>query len=274
MIYSVIVQQWLTLVLDLMVTGLALLVVGLAVKLRDSVSVGSTAVSLIQLISFAETLKILISFWTTLETSIGAVSRIKDFQEQNPKEEDVEDGGQPQAMTAGWPLRGDMLIEGITVSYGRGSADVLRSIDFSVRAGEKIGVCGRTGSGKSTLLLTFLRLLDPSTGSISIDGVPISKLKREDVRRHIITITQDNFFLPGTVRQNLDPYETGASDETISRALGAVGLQETIQEKGGLDAEFIDDMLSHGQKQLFSVARVLLRKTSGRVVLFDEPSSR
>ncbi|KAK1988939.1 ABC transporter type 1, transmembrane domain-containing protein, partial [Colletotrichum cereale] len=75
-------QQWLTLVLDLTTAALAILVVGLAVRLRATVSVGLTGVSLVQLISFTETLKMLIQFWTSLETSIGAVARIKNFSDE------------------------------------------------------------------------------------------------------------------------------------------------------------------------------------------------
>jgi ABC-type multidrug transport system fused ATPase/permease subunit len=248
----------------------------LAVKLRDSTSVGLTGVSLIQLISFSETLKILIQFWTSLETSIGAVARIKHFSEGTPEENLP---GENQAPPPAWPSSGDIQIEGISASYVEGldveglNVKALDAITLSVRAGEKIGVCGRTGSGKSSFLLALLRMLDLSSGSIRVDGIDLSTLPREEVRSRIIAVTQDSFFLPGTVRLNINPYEASVG-EAIADVLRKVGLWEVIQEKGGLDKDFEEDMLSHGQKQLFSLARAILRKGIGNVVLLDEATSR
>ena len=108
------VQRWLTLVLDLVTMALAVLVVGCAVKMRDSISIGFTGVALTQIISFTEYLKLMIMFWTQLETSIGAVARIKQFSMEidnenrpNEREEPPED----------WPRRGRIEIEGVSAAY-------------------------------------------------------------------------------------------------------------------------------------------------------------
>jgi len=128
-------------------------------------------------------------------------------------------------------------------------------------------------SGKSSLLLTLLRLLDPSHGSITIDSQPLAHLPRDTVRTRLITVTQDQFVLPGTVRHNIDPVGAYA-DDTIAAALSAVGLWRAIEERGGLDARFGEDAFSHGQRQLFFVARAVLRRDVGRLVLLDEAMSR
>ncbi|KAJ9136431.1 ABC multidrug transporter [Pleurostoma richardsiae] len=264
------VQQWLTLVLDLVVAALAVLVAGLAVRLRASVSVGLTGVALVQLISFAETLKTLIQFWTSLETSIGAVARIKNFSEDTPDERLPGETADPGEQ---WPAAGRVEIRGVSASYDEAAlVKALDGISLSVEPGQKIGICGRTGSGKSSLLLALLRLLDLSSGAILVDGVDLSTLPREQVRARLVAVAQDSFFLPGTVRQNIDPYDA-AGDEAIAQALERVGLWGAIEEKGGLDAKFGEDMLSHGQRQLFSLARAVLRKGRGRVMLFDEATS-
>ncbi|KAJ0386297.1 hypothetical protein COL922a_004688 [Colletotrichum nupharicola] len=284
-------QQWLTLVLDLTTTALALLVVGLAVRLRDTVSVGLTGVSLVQLISFTETLKMLIQFWTSLETSIGAVARIKNFADDTPDE--IEDDllkrqllcsegrqGVSATLLPGWPDKGCIELRDISASYASSANDcdeksvpkALDGISISIRAGEKIGIVGRTGSGKSSLLLALLRLLPLSSGSIHIDGLSLDRLPLLELRSALIAITQDQFVLPGTVRQNIDPF-AAASDESITSTLTRLGLRDAIQEKGGLDAEFAEEALSHGQRQLFFLARAVLRREVGKIVLLDEATS-
>lgn len=139
----IMVQRWLVLALDLTTTALALLVVGFAVHLRGSVSVGLTGVSLVQLISLSETLNMLIQFWTSIETSIGAVARIKQFSEETGEENLP---GENQEPPASWPDRGEIVIEDLSASYGsEGDVKALDGIGLSIKSGEKIGICGRTG---------------------------------------------------------------------------------------------------------------------------------
>ncbi|KAH7248979.1 P-loop containing nucleoside triphosphate hydrolase protein [Fusarium redolens] len=268
-----IVQRWLVLVLDLTTAALALLLVGLAVRLRGAVDVGLTGVSLVQLVSLSETVNILIQFWTSIETSIGAVARIKQFAEETGEENLPGETHEPPVQ---WPDKGAIQINNLTASYGDGDGDAIKALDavsLEIKGGEKVGICGRTGSGKSSLFLALLRLLDPSSGNIIIDGISLSSLPRETIRSRLITLTQDQFVLPGTVRHNVDPLGV-YSDVEIKEVLHLVELNDAIEQHGGLDASFNQDTLSHGQKQLFFLARAVLRKNDGRIVLLDEATSR
>ncbi|KAL6836447.1 P-loop containing nucleoside triphosphate hydrolase protein [Trichoderma sp. SZMC 28015] len=266
----IMVQRWLVLVLDLTTTALALLIVGFSVKLRGSVSVGLTGVSLVQLITMSETLNMLIQFWTSIETSIGAVARIKQFAEETPNESLP---GEDQEVPANWPDKGHIVIQALEASYDENDGiKALDGVTLDLKPGDKTAIVGRTGSGKSSLLLALLRLLDPSSGTFSIDSVLLSTIPRETIRSRIITVSQDQFVLPGTIRHNIDP-SASYTDNAIVEALRAVDLWTVIDSRGGLDATFEEDMLSHGQKQLFFLARAVLKKDCGKVVLLDEASS-
>ncbi|KAH8195785.1 hypothetical protein TruAng_010059 [Truncatella angustata] len=264
------VQRWLTLVLDFIVATLALLVVGLAVKLRDSVSVGLTGVSLVQLITFAETVRMLILWWTSLETSIGAVARIKQFSESTPDENLP---GEISVVPQEWPAHGSIEINSISASYADNKTKALDDVSISIKAGENVGIVGRTGSGKSSLLLTLARMLDMSAGSILIDGLDITALPREEVRSRLNIISQDQFFLPGTIRQNIDPHDTFSTEEILAVLL-KLDLLGSVESNGGLDADMDEDMLSQGQRQLFFLGKAILRRNRGCVVLLDEATSR
>lgn len=139
----IMVQQWLVLVLNLVTAALAILVAGVAVRLRDGVSVGLTGVSLLQLITLAETLKLLIQFWTSLETSLGAVARIKNFGEDTPDERLP---GEDHRPSTNWLNSGAIELVHVSASYGQDlEAKALDDVSLKIESGQKIGVVGRTG---------------------------------------------------------------------------------------------------------------------------------
>lgn len=126
-------------------------------------------------------------------------------------------------------------------------------------------------SGKSSLISTILRILDLDHGSITIDGVDISRVSRSHVRSRLNTIPQQAFFLYGTVRLNVNP-QGDLEDEIIINSLQAVSLWTYIESKGGLGEEMSEDFLSHGQQQLFCLARALCKPS--RILIMDESTSR
>lgn len=123
---------------------------------------------------------------------------------------------------------------------------------------------GLNSSGKSSTILLLLRLLDPlhsCAENMSIDGVPLHRVDRSTLRRRVIAVPQDAVFLPdGTAfKANLDPF--GVSTDAECRAvLETVDLWGFVEERGGLAAGMSADTLSQGQKQLFSLARAILRR--------------
>jgi ABC-type multidrug transport system fused ATPase/permease subunit len=131
-------------------------------------------------------------------------------------------------------------------------------------------------SGKSTLLSTFLRLVDPSNGDITIDGVNIAKVGRNTVRDRLICLPQDPLIFPGTFRFNLDPISKVPEDQPLIDVLKVVGLWTLVTKRGGLIAELKTDTLSHGEQQLLALARAIIRKQlagSHCILVLDEATS-
>ena len=120
------------------------------------------------------------------------------------------------------------------------------------------------------MALALLKMLDISNGSIIIDGIDLSTVPSECVRSRVNSISQDPFFLPGDIRFNMDFTKTSSDDQIIG-ALRDVDLWD-ILESTGLDGDMDPKLLSFGQRQLFCLARAILRPQ--RIVILDEVTSR
>ncbi|KAK4073442.1 uncharacterized protein Triagg1_5268 [Trichoderma aggressivum f. europaeum] len=263
------IQHWLSFVLEMMTTVLVVLLVSTVLIWKDRFGPGSVGVSLVTVIGFSEVLVRLVQTWTTLEPSIGAVSRVKRFAEETETEERKEKGAY---VPATWPQAGAVEFAGWTTSYGTttDSKPVLSGVSLSIKAGKHVAICGRTGSGKTSLILSLLQMTEIVEGSISIDDVDLSTLACAELRSRINVVSQDPFLMPGTIRFNVDPLN-GASDEDITRALDQVRLRTIIDEQGGIDKEIDLSSWSSGQKQLLCFARAMLKKS--KILILDEAMS-
>ncbi|RAH64749.1 P-loop containing nucleoside triphosphate hydrolase protein, partial [Aspergillus aculeatinus CBS 121060] len=267
------VQRWLNLVLDMVAAGVAILVVGLSIRLQTrSTLVG---LALVNVISLNETLQLLILQWAVMEISLGSITRLEEFTVQARTDRLLEQQSNfsVQAIGGLWPPHGSIEYKNVTARYQDGGPDVLKNICLSIPAGSKVGVCGRTGSGKSTLISALFQMIDLTSGCIVIDGVDIAELDPESVRSHLIGISQHSYIMPGiSVRDNLQLGCVNPSEDSqLIAALQKVNLWGLVSERGGLSAILDNETMSAGQSQLFTCARALLR--SGSVVVLDEPAS-
>lgn len=138
-----------------------------------------------------------------------------------------------------------------------------------------MGICGRTGAGKSTILNLLFRLVDPCDGNILLDGGDISHTSLTKLRNSLTLIPQNPILFKGTVAFNLCPTHNHNSNPTLLwEALDAVNLSDFVKANGGLDKFLIEAEganLSQGQRQLFSLARAIVRKRP--ILILDEPTS-
>ncbi|OAP58615.1 hypothetical protein AYL99_07705 [Fonsecaea erecta] len=274
------IQQWLGVVLDLLVTALVTILMVIIVAKRQSIEPGLVGLGLLSTVNLSSNLTNLVRTWTQLETSIGAISRLRNFVTEVESEHQA---WEVESVPNQWPEHGQVSFTGFGASYSPDSMLVLRDIDLDVRRGEKLGICGRSGSGKSSMLASLFHLLEFRSGRIQIDGIDISRVPRETLRGKLNVIPQEPWWVTTeSVRFNMDPWTAanGDSDDPLGRGerdamfistLTKCQVWHVIQEKGGLDATMTPDFLSHGQRQLFCLARAMVRQS--KVVVLDEVSA-
>lgn len=268
-----VIQRWLILVLDLFVAGIAIILCLLAVFVAG---IGPIGVSLISLVTFSQQLTELINFWTSMETSIGAITRIRDFQRNVPSENLPSENETPHPI---WPSEGHIVLHNVSAGYQLAAPPVLRNISLTVAPGTKLGICGRTGSGKSSLILAILRMIEVQHGELSIDGVNLKTCPRGIIRNKVTVIPQDPVLFSGrSVRENLAGVIAAGStlagnhDLEILETLEKVQLREYVEScTGGLDARIDDLFLSTGRQQLICLARAIIMKR--KILLLDEATS-
>ncbi|KAI3587778.1 P-loop containing nucleoside triphosphate hydrolase protein [Fusarium oxysporum f. sp. albedinis] len=263
------IQRWLAVILDLAVAALATILMVLIVKLRDNFEPKFVAMALLNVTSFSQYLTQLIKNYTQLETSLGAVSRTKEFCSTTDSENLP---GEVVTPPESWPSHGHVQIENLTAAYTTSGEPVLHEVSLDISAGFKVGVVGRSGSGKSSLMACLLRMLEvDSKSSIKFDGIDITTLPRQTVRASVAVVPQHPFFMKKTtVRDNLVP-RGEQPEERILAVLKRLRMKDAVEKLGGLDSILDVERLSQGQRQLLCLARAIL--ANKKMIFLDEASS-
>jgi ATP-binding cassette subfamily B protein len=200
----------------------------------------------------------------TVKVSLGRVHALLD----TPPEV-VEGVGATPLETA----RGELAFESVTLRH-EGRDPILDRVSFRVRPGEVLAVVGPSGSGKSTLADLALRLLDPDSGVVRLDGHDLRSLRLADLRRHVALVEQEPFVFHDTIAENLRYARPQATESELAAAARAAGIEEFIEalpERYGTVVGERGRALSAGERQRVAIARAYLADPT--VLILDEPTA-
>lgn len=205
---------------------------------------------------------------TNMQTASASAQRIFDFIESEELSDESDKSSEVPA------VKGNVSFENVRFSYpDTPDKVIIKNFSAEVKAGQKVAIVGPTGAGKTTMVNLLMRFFEINSGSISIDGTPISQLSRETVHNMFSMVLQDTWLFEGTVRENLVYNMEGISDESLERVCKACGLDKFVHTlPEGFDTVLSESVaISAGQKQLLTIARAMLQNAP--MLILDEATS-
>ncbi|RTE54494.1 ABC transporter ATP-binding protein [Arenibacter aquaticus] len=199
-----------------------------------------------------------------------ALAGLDRTEELMNMEEEADEGERTIVLDS---IKGDIAFKDVSFAYEE-DKDVLHSVSFNVKSGDVVALVGSSGSGKSTIAGLVATFLNPQSGTITLDGIDISKVNLNSYRQHLGVVLQDEFLFEGSIRENIMFPRPNASEEEVLAAVKAAYVDEfTDRFEKGLDTLIGERgiKLSGGQRQRIAIARAVL--ADPKILILDEATS-
>lgn len=241
--------------------------VGGILALHHMISIGVIVIFTEYTRQFTRPLNDLSNQFNTLLSAVAGAERVFEILDEEEEAKDEKDAGiLPD-------VKGEVAFHNVSFSYEEASKTI-KDVSFTVSPGQTVALVGPTGAGKTTIINLLSRFYDVDQGTISIDGIDISKVKRASLRDKMGFVLQDSYLFQGTVMENIRYGRLDATDEEVIEAAKLANAYTFIMKlPNQFDTILKQDGggISQGQKQLLSIARAILAKPS--ILILDEATS-
>ncbi|OZQ66477.1 sugar ABC transporter ATP-binding protein [Paenibacillus sp. VTT E-133280] len=249
------------------VTFSVIAMIGSVMVIQGHFTVGDLSSFLIFSNFFAKPFNEITGVITQLQSATASAQRIFAILDLTPEPADSKDS---KIMSTS---QGTITFEKVSFSY-HPERPLINDFSLEVKPGTRVAIVGQTGAGKTTLVNLLMRFYDVDRGSIKIDGVDIKTITRDSLRRNFGMVLQDTWLFGGTIRDNIAYGKPGATEEEVIAAAKAANAHSFIKRlPEGYDTKVSGsgDNLSQGQKQLLTIARVML--VDPPMLILDEATS-
>lgn len=235
--------------------------------MRGMITVGTIQAFILYSKQFSRPINEIANQYANIQTAIAGAERIFEVMEA---EHETDNG---TSYFTAKNVKGDICFKDVVFGYEEGKT-VLKGLDLDVKRGQKIAIVGATGSGKTTVVNLLTRFYDIDSGSITVDGVPITDIRMAELRRSIAIVLQDTVLFSGTIEDNIRYGKENASPEEVKAAAAHANADEFIEclpEGYATQLSEGGSNLSQGQRQLLAIARAVLADPP--ILILDEATS-